>query len=170
MRAAGERCCLPTLVERATGCVEIMRLPHRTMHAVNQAVMQLVHVRDCPSRPSLGTTAPSYMAAGRSKRARMCSAIRVPARPRERGSNEDLKGLLRQHFLKRKGLARVRQLGGDRMADSPNPRSGKCHDFMTSHRACKDSHGCCTSIVDSPSNSRAAVGQCRDPTEDAEHA
>src|SRR5690606_2774618 len=38
----GERTCLLTLVERATGLALVVRLPHRTVKAVNRATAELI--------------------------------------------------------------------------------------------------------------------------------
>ena len=37
MAIAGEHVCLFPLLERSTGWAEVVRLPHRTLHAVNRA-------------------------------------------------------------------------------------------------------------------------------------
>lgn len=48
-----------------------------------------------------------------------------PHRPWQRGSNENFNGLLRQHFPKRKSLARVRQGHCDTIAHKLNHRPRK---------------------------------------------
>ena len=48
MGSAGERCCLLTLVERATGFGVIIRLPHRTVRAVTRATIELIRSSRLP--------------------------------------------------------------------------------------------------------------------------
>ena len=132
MGATGERCCLLTLVERVSGWAEIVRLPHRTVRAVNRAVMQVIHGKGLPFKTITwdnGTEFHGYRKIEEVTGVQCYFAY--PHRPWERGSNENLNGLLRQYFLKRKSLARVRQLDCERVADKLNSRPRKRHGFKT---------------------------------------
>lgn len=132
MGAAGERCCLLTLVERVTGWAEIVRLPHRTVRAVNQAVMQVIRGKGLPFKTITWDNGTEFHGYRKIEEATGVQCyFAYPHRPWERGSNENLNGLLRQYFLKRQSLARVRQLDCDRVADKLNSRPRKRHGFKT---------------------------------------
>lgn len=132
MGAAGERTCLLTLVERRTGWAEVVRLPHRTVHAVNRAAMALIRSSGLPFKTITwdnGTEFHGYRALEQATGVRCYFAY--PHRPWERGSNENFNGLLRQYFRKGKSLARVRQLDCDRVTAKLNQRPRKRHGFKT---------------------------------------
>ena len=132
MGAAGERCCLLTLVERVTGWAEVVRLPHRTVRAVNRAIMQIIRNKRLPFKTITwdnGTEFHGYRKIEEATGVKCYFAY--PHRPWERGSNENLNGLLRQYFPKRKSLARVRQSDCDRVAAKLNSRPRKRHGFKT---------------------------------------
>ncbi len=48
MGATGERTCLLTLVERSTGWADVVRLPHRTVRAVNRATLARIRESGLP--------------------------------------------------------------------------------------------------------------------------
>ncbi|MDQ3495254.1 MAG: IS30 family transposase [Pseudomonadota bacterium] len=128
--AAGERTCLLTLVERSTGWAEVVRLPHRTVHAVNRAALALIRTSGLPFKTITwdnGTEFHGYRALEEATGVRCYFAY--PHRPWERGSNENFNGLLRQYFRKGKSLARMRQLDCDRVTTKLNQRPRKRHGF-----------------------------------------
>ncbi len=132
MGASGERCCLLTLVERVTGWAEIVRLPHRTVLAVNRAVMQVIQSKGLPFKTITWDNGTEFHGYRKIEEATGVQCyFAYPHRPWERGSNENLNGLLRQYFLKRKSLARVRQADCDCVVDKLNSRPRKRHGFKT---------------------------------------
>ena len=132
MGSAGERCCLLTLVERAAGFAKIMRLPHRTVRAVNRATIELIRNSGLPFKTITwdnGTEFHGY------KQIEAATGVQCffayPHHPWERGSNENFNGLIRQYFRKRKSLAGKRQSDCDEVAAKLNSRPRKRYGFKT---------------------------------------
>src|SRR5690554_2461415 len=132
MGAAGERHCLLTLVDRSSGISLVEKLPHRTVTAVNRAVLKLIRDSGLPFKTITwdnGTEFHGYKALEEATGIRCYFAY--PHRPWERGSNENFNGLLRQYFPKRQSLARVRQRDCDRVAHKLNSRPRKRYGYQT---------------------------------------
>lgn len=132
MGSAGERCCLLTLVERATGLAKIVRLPHRTVRAVTRATIELIRSSDLPFKTITwdnGTEFHGYRQIEQATGVRCYFAY--PHHPWERGSNENFNGLARQYFRKGKSLAGKRQSDCDRVAAKLNTRPRKRYGFQT---------------------------------------
>jgi IS30 family transposase len=132
MGAAGDRACLLTLVERSTGWAEVIKLPHRTVHAVNRAAMTLIRASGLPFKTITwdnGTEFHGYRAL--EEGTGVSCYFAYPHHPWERGSNENFNGLLRQYFPKGKSLARTRQTDCNRIAAKLNQRPRKRHGFQT---------------------------------------
>lgn len=132
MGAAGERACLLTLVERSTGYAVVVRLPHRTVLAVNRAAEHAIRNSGLPFKTITwdnGTEFHGYRALEQAVGVRCYFAY--PHHPWERGSNENFNGLLRQYFPKRRSLARVRQTDCDTVATKLNQRPRKRHGYQT---------------------------------------
>jgi len=132
MGSAGERYCLLTLVERAAGFAKIVRLPHRTVRAVNRATIELIRTSGLPFKTITwdnGTEFHGY------KKIEAATGVQCffayPHRPWERGSNENFNGLVRQYFKKRKSLASKRQPDCDQVAAKLNSRPRKRYGFKT---------------------------------------
>ena len=132
MGAAGERCCLLTLVERATGLGVILRLPHRTVRAVTRATIDLIRTSRLPFNTITwdnGTEFHGYRQIEEATGVHCFFAY--PHRPWERGSNENFNGLARQYFKKRKSLAGKRQADCDQVTAKLNSRPRKRYGFKT---------------------------------------
>src|SRR5690606_41169629 len=130
MGASGERSCLLTLVERSTGLAQVVRLPHRTVRAVNRATIQLIQDSGLPFKTITwdnGTEFHGYRAIEQATDVRCYFAY--PHHPWERGSNENFNGLLRQYLPKRKSLARINQADCDRITHKLNTRPRKRHSY-----------------------------------------
>ena len=130
--SAGERACLLTLVERATGLAMIMRLPHRTVRAVNRAAIALIRSSGLPFKTITwdnGTEFHGYRQIEEATGVRCFFAY--PHHPWERGSNENFNGLARQYFRKGKRLAGKRQSDCDQVAAKLNSRPRKRYGFQT---------------------------------------
>lgn len=132
MGAANERSCLLTLVERSSGISLVEKLPHRTVTAVNRAMLKLIGTSGLPFKTITwdnGTEFHGYKVLEESADVRCYFAY--PHRPWERGSNENFNGLLRQYFPKRKSLAQVRQRDCDLVAHKLNSRPRKRYGYQT---------------------------------------
>lgn len=130
--SAGERTCLLTLVERATGLAKIMRLPHRTVRAVNRAMIALISSSGLPFKTITwdnGTEFHGYRQIEQATGVRCFFAY--PHHPWERGSNENFNGLARQYFRKGRSLAGQRQSDCDKVAAKLNSRPRKRYAFRT---------------------------------------
>jgi IS30 family transposase len=132
MGASGERACLLTLVERATGYAVVIRLPHRTVRAVNRAVIETIQHDGLPFKTITwdnGTEFHGY------RQIEAATGIRCffayPHHPWERGSNENFNGLLRQYFRKGRSLSGKRQADCDRAVFKLNTRPRKRYGFQT---------------------------------------
>lgn len=132
MGAAGERACLLTLVERSTGLARVVRLPHRTVRAVNRATIALIQASGLPFKTITwdnGTEFHGYREIEAATGVRCYFAY--PHHPWERGSNENFNGLLRQYFRKGKPLIRARQSDCDHATAKLNQRPRKRYGFQT---------------------------------------
>ena len=132
MGSAGERCCLLTLVERAAGFAKVVRLPHRTVRAVNRATIKLIRHSGLPFKTITwdnGTEFHGYREIEEATGVRCFFAY--PHHPWERGSNENFNGLVRQYFKKRKSLTSKRQSDCDEVAAKLNSRPRKRYGFNT---------------------------------------
>ena len=132
MGSAGERCCLLTLVERAAGFAKVVRLPHRTVRAVNRATIELIRHSGLPFKTITwdnGTEFHGYREIEEATGVRCFFAY--PHHPWERGSNENFNGLIRQYFKKRKSLTSKRQSDCDEVAVKLNSRPRKRYGFNT---------------------------------------
>lgn len=132
MGSVGERCCLLTLVERAAGIAKVVRLPHRTVRAVNRATIELIHHSGLPFKTITwdnGTEFHGYREIEQATGVRCFFAY--PHHPWERGSNENFNGLVRQYFKKRKSLTSKRQSDCDQVAAKLNSRPRKRYGFKT---------------------------------------
>lgn len=130
--AAGERSCLLTLVERATGIAVIFRLPHRTVRAVNRAAIEVIKNSGLPFKTITwdnGTEFHGYRQIEQATGVRCYFAY--PHRPWERGSNENFNGLIRQYFRKGRTLSGSRQFDCDQVAAKLNTRPRKRYGFQT---------------------------------------
>ena len=132
MGSAGERCCLLTLVERATGFGVIIRLPHRTVRAVTRATIELIRSSHLPFKTITWDNGTEFHGYRQIEQAiGVQSFFAYPHHPWERGSNENFNGLARQYFRKGRSLARTRQSDCDQVAAKLNSRPRKRYGFQT---------------------------------------
>ena len=132
MGSAGERCCLLTLVERATGFGVIIRLPHRTVRAVTRATIELIRSSRLPFKTITWDNGTEFHGYRQIEQAiGVQSFFAYPHHPWERGSNENFNGLARQYFRKGRSLARTRQSDCDQVAAKLNSRPRKRYGFKT---------------------------------------
>lgn len=109
----------------------VKKLRHRTVTAVNRAVLQLVRDSGLPFKTitwDKGTGFHGYKVLEEAAGVRCYFAY--THRPWERDSNENLNGLLRQYFPKRKSLAHVRQRDCDHVTQKLNSRPRKRYGYQ----------------------------------------
>jgi len=142
MGSSGERACLLTLVERSTGFALVIRLPHRTVRAVNRATIEAIRTSGLPFKTITwdnGTEFHGY------RQIEVDTGVQCyfayPHHPWERGSNENFNGLLRQYFRKRKSLAGKHQQHCDEVAAKLNTRPRKRYGFQTPVQRMRASSG-----------------------------
>ena len=128
----GNRHCIVTLVERATGYVRIGKLRARTAQELNRRTIALI--RRSPRTfqtitADNGTEFHSYAAIERATGVRFYFA--TPHHAWERGSNENTNGLVRQYLPKRKSMARLDQRGCHEIAKRLNTRPRKRYGYQT---------------------------------------
>ena len=142
MGASGERDCLLTLVERSTGLALVMKLPHRTVRAVNRAALHAIQTSGLPFTTITwdnGTEFHGYRALEHAAGIRCYFAY--PHHPWQRGSNENFNGLLRQYFPKGKSLARIRQADCNTVVAKLNQRPRKRYGFQTPEQRLQKTSG-----------------------------
>ncbi len=124
--------CIVTLVERKTGDVVIGNLARRTAATLNARLEALVRRQPRTVRTITadnGTEFHSYNAV--EARVPLKCYFATPHHSWERGSNENMNGLIRQYLPKRHSMQRVTQADCDRIADTLNARPRKRHDWKT---------------------------------------
>ena len=128
----GTKPCIVTLVERKTGYLVIGKLEARTKDEANRRILQLID--RCSDRfetitADNGTEFHGYEDIERVTDVKFYFA--QPYHSWERGSNENLNGLIRQYLPKRTCLKHVTQAQCDRIALALNTRPRKRHQFKT---------------------------------------
>lgn len=132
MGAAHERDCLLTLVERSSGMALVVKLAHRTVTAVNRAVVKIIRESGLSFKTITwdnDTEFHGYQQIEQATGARCYFAY--PHHRWQRGSNENFNGLLRQYCPKRRSLARLRQRDCDLIAHKLNARPRKRFGYET---------------------------------------
>jgi IS30 family transposase len=121
-----------TVVERATGFVQIGKLTRHCAADANAATIELI----CRQRDSFktitadnGTEFHSYREVEEATGVRYYFA--TPHHSWERGTNENTNGLIRQYLPKRTSMAKVTQLDIDAIADRLNSRPRKRLGYKT---------------------------------------
>jgi IS30 family transposase len=124
--------CIVTLVERKTGYVVIGKLERRATAELNARLEALVHRERRPVRTITadnGTEFHSYKALEARVPAKFFFA--TPHHSWERGSNENMNGLIRQYLPKGVSMEHLTQADCDRIADKLNRRPRKRYGFHT---------------------------------------
>lgn len=128
----GTRHCIVTLVERATGCVLIGKLPDHTAAALNRRAIEII-----AQQPHLfqtitvdnGTEFHGYEHIERATGVTFYFA--TPYHSWERGTNENTNGLIRQYVPKRTSMKTLTQGRCNEIASALNNRPRKRHGFLT---------------------------------------
>jgi len=129
---AGAKDCVTTLVERKTGFTMIGKLSDRSKLGMSSRLNFLVkrHPKRCKTITSdNGTEFHDYTSVER------CTGVKfyfaTPYHSWERGTNENLNGLLRQYLPKRTSMAGLNQRGCDAIARHLNDRPRKRLGYRT---------------------------------------
>jgi len=127
------RHCLLTLNDRATGFCIIRKLT-----ALDALTVSVAIIGALSGFPAETITCDNGFEFGRHRRIERALGCRVyftdVNSPQQRGSNENLNGLLRQFFPKGRSLANVTQLHASEAAERLNGRPRKRYDFQSPRR------------------------------------
>jgi IS30 family transposase len=132
MMGHGTAHCLLTLVERKSGLAVIRKLRARNKAEVTAALQALVRKQPSAFKTITfdnGTEFHDYKVLEANAALRCYFA--TPYHSWERGSNENLNGLIRQYLPKRTCLKNVSQAQCDKIAHALNTRPRKRHQFKT---------------------------------------
>ncbi|KAB7619420.1 IS30 family transposase [Alkalilimnicola sp. S0819] len=124
--------CIVTLNERRSGAVLIGKLPRKTTATMNRVAINLIKRRGLPFKTITadnGTEFHGYAEIEAASDVRFYFAN--PYHSWERGSNENLNGLIRQYLPKRRSMWYVTQGLCDAIADRLNTRPRKRFGFQT---------------------------------------
>lgn len=124
--------CIVTLVERKTGFVVIGKLERHTAADLNARLEAMIARQRRPVRTITadnGTEFHSYKALEQRVAAKFYFA--TPHHSWERGSNENMNGLIRQYLPKGVSMEHVTQADCDRIADKLNRRPRKRYNWHT---------------------------------------
>jgi transposase, IS30 family len=123
---------LLTLVERKSGLAVIRKITSRTTESVNQAALRVLrrHHRNFRTL-TLDNGSEFHGYKELERRYRLKCYFATPYHSWERGSNENLNGLIRQYLPKRTSLRNVTQTDCDYIALQLNSRPRKRHDYET---------------------------------------
>jgi IS30 family transposase len=128
----GNKHCILTLVERATGYVLIGKLGARNAGEAARRTIQLVRRHPGKFRTITadnGTEFHGYKEVEKSTGVKFYFA--TPHHAWERGTNENTNGLIRQYLPKRRSMAHVTQHDCNRIAKKLNTRPRKRYNYQT---------------------------------------
>lgn len=128
----GSSHCIVTLLERKTGYVMIGKLTDKSTRSLNKKTTRLIN-RDPAAFKTItadnGTEFHQYQKIEERSAAKFFFAN--PYHSWERGSNENVNGLIRQYLPKTQSMAAVTQQQCDHIADQLNRRPRKRFDYKT---------------------------------------
>ena len=127
--------CILTLVERKSGLVIIRKMTSRTAASVTQAALPAIREHQGNFRTITfdnGTEFHDYKLL--EKHFPLKCYFATPYHAWERGSNENLNGLIRQYLPKRMCMRELTQTHCDRIAFKLNSRPRKRHGYKTPRR------------------------------------
>lgn len=132
MGKTGEKECIVTLVERATGTVLIGHLPNRTVEATNQRIIRLVRNAGLPFLTMTSDNGTEFNGYAKIEAATGVTVyFAKPHHPWERGSNENMNGLIRQYLPKGQSMADLTQKQCNAIAHKLNTRPRKRYGYDT---------------------------------------
>lgn len=128
----GSKDCIVTIVERKTGYVLIGKLPDRTTHSLNARVIELIRgdwARFKTITADNGTEFHQYKKIEQDTGVKFYFA--TPHHSWERGSNENMNGLIRQYLPKGQSMKNLTQEDCERIASKLNHRPRKRYGYET---------------------------------------
>jgi len=132
MGKSGEKECIVTLVERATGTVLIGKLPNRTVEATNQRIIALIRNAGLPFLTMTSDNGTEFNGYAQIEAATGVTVYFArPHHPWERGSNENANGLIRQYLRKGESMASLTQKQCNAIAHKLNTRPRKRYGYDT---------------------------------------
>ena len=124
--------CIVTLVERRTGFVIIKKIESRTVAEANRAILEAVRAHWWKFRSITFDNGFEFMGYRElEEKGRIKCYYANPYHSWERGSNENLNGLVRQYLPKGSCMRKVSQTDCDQIADALNSRPRKRHGYRT---------------------------------------
>lgn len=132
MGKSGEKECIVTLVERATGMVLIGKLPNRTVEATNQRIISLIQNAGLPFLTMTSDNGTEFNGYAQIEAATGVTVYFArPQHPWERGTNENANGLIRQYLRKGESMASLTQKQCNAIAHKLNTRPRKRYGYDT---------------------------------------
>lgn len=128
----GSTDCIVTLLERKTGFVLIGKLKDRSTHSLNKKTKRLISRDPCAFKTITadnGTEFHQYKIIENDSEVRFYFAN--PYHSWERGSNENVNGLIRQYLPKGTSMATLTQVQCDAISNHLNTRPRKRHSYRT---------------------------------------
>ena len=128
----GSNHCIVTLLERKTGYVLIGKSKDKSTDSVNKCIRQLIHRSGMKFKTITadnGTEFHQYKAIESTCGVKFYFA--TPYHSWERGSNENVNGLIRQYLPKTESMANLTQQKCERIASALNQRQRKRYDYQT---------------------------------------
>ena len=121
-----------TLVERKTGYLEVRKLARHTAAAATERTIALIGRHGGRVRTVTADNGSEFHSYGEIEQATgVLFDFATPHHSRERGTNENTNGLLRQYLPKRKSMAHVTQADCDAIAQKLNTRPRKRLGYRT---------------------------------------
>ena len=126
--------CLLTLVERKSGFAIIKKLQSRTTASVTQAALEAIREHQARFKTITFDNGTEFHGYGElEQRFPLKCYFATPYHSWERGSNENLNGLIRQYIPKKACMSAVTQAYCDAMAFRLNSRPRKRHGYKSPH-------------------------------------
>ncbi|MGH8109015.1 MAG: IS30 family transposase [Burkholderiales bacterium] len=132
MGKAGEKECIVTMVERASGTLLIGKLRNRTVEATNQRMISLIKNAGLPFLTMTSDNGTEFNGYAQIEAATGVTVYFArPHHPWERGSNENTNGLIRQYLPKGQSMASLTQKQCTAIAHKLNTRPRKRYGYDT---------------------------------------
>lgn len=132
MGKSGEKECIVTMVERATGTLLIGKLANRTVEATNQRMISLIKNTGLPFLTMTSDNGTEFNGYTKLEEATGVTVYFArPHHPWERGSNENANGLIRQYLRKGESMANLTQKQCNAIAHKLNTRPRKRYGYDT---------------------------------------
>ncbi len=132
MGKSGEKECIVTMVERATGTLLIGKLANRTVEATTQRMISLMKNTGLPFLTMTSDNGTEFNGYAQLEAATGVTVYFArPHRPWERGSNENANGLIRQYLPKGQSMADLTQKQCNALAHKINTRPRKRYGYDT---------------------------------------